>query len=191
MNAANDPEFEWPVRRIPLDAIEVDAAVQQRAAGTSQSVVDDYAEAMRNGIEFPLIDVFGDGDGPFYLGDGFHRVAAHLLAHPDANHIECKVHPGNRDDALLFACRANAQHGLPRSRADKLKAVATLLRSEKWSGWSDREIARQCAVSHTYVAGVRSELATFPDAHGPGDSLGARHRPTGSTPHRQPRRQAL
>jgi hypothetical protein len=165
MNAANDPEVEWQVRRIPLDAIQVDPAVQQRGTGTSQNVVDEYAETMRNGIEFPPIDVFGDGDGPFYLGDGFHRLAAHLLAHPDANHIECKVHPGNRDDALLFACRANAQHGLPRSRADKLKAVATLLRSEKWSGWSDREIARQCAVSHTYVAGVRSELATFPDAH--------------------------
>ena len=89
---------------------------------------------------------------------------AQQSAHPDVKDIECKIHPGNRDDALLFACGANAQHGLPRSRADKLKAVTTLLRSDKWSGWSDREIARQCAVSHTYVAQVREHLATFPDA---------------------------
>jgi hypothetical protein len=164
MNAINDPEAKWPVRRIPLDAIEVDPTVQQRATGTSQNVVDEYAEGLRNGIEFPPIDVFGNNDGPFYVGNGFHRLQAHLLAHPDAIDIECEVRPGNRDDALLFACGANAQHGLPRSRADKLKAVTTLLRSEKWSGWSDREIARQCAVSHTYVATVREHLATFPDA---------------------------
>jgi len=151
--------------RIPLAAIMVDPTVQQRAAGTSQSVVDDYAEAMRNGIEFPPIDVVGDGDGPFHLGDGFHRLEAHLLVFPDAELIECRVHPGNRDDAIFFACAANTRHGLPRSRADKLKAVTTLLSSEKCSGWSDREIARQCAVSHTFVSGVRSQhLATLPDA---------------------------
>jgi hypothetical protein len=156
---------ESTITRIPLDAIQVDSAVQQRAAGTSQDVVDDYAEAMLNGAEFPPIDVFGDGDGPFHLGDGFHRLKAFPLAHPDVKDIECEVHPGNRDDALLFACGANAQHGLPRSRADKRKAVTTLLLSERWAGWSDREIARQCAVSHTYVAAVRREhLATPPDA---------------------------
>jgi ParB-like nuclease domain len=165
MNAVNNPEVEWQVRRIPLDAIQVDPTVQQRAAGTSQDVVDDYAEAMRDGVAFPPIDVFGYDDGPFHLGNGFHRLDAFRLAHPDAKDIECKVHPGDRDDALLFACSANAQHGLRRTRSDKLRAVTTLLSSERWSGWSDREIARQCAVSHTYVAAVRSEhLATFPDA---------------------------
>ena len=165
MNAVNDPEVEWQVRRIPLDAIQVDPTVQQRAAGTSQDVVDEYAEAMRNGVAFPPIDVFGNDDGPFHLGDGFHRLEAHLLAHPDAKDIECKVHPGDRDDALLFACGANAQHGLRRSRSDKVKAVTTLIRSERWSGWSDREIARQCGVSHPFVAAVRREhVETFPDA---------------------------
>jgi hypothetical protein len=46
-----------------------------------------------------------------------------------------------------------------------LKAVTTLIHSERWSEWSDREIARQCGVSHTYVAVVRSDhVATLPDA---------------------------
>jgi len=102
--------------------------------------------------------------GPFYLGGGFHRLGAFLSAHPDAKYIECQVHPGNRDDALLFACGTNAEHGLRRNRADKVKAVTTLIRSERWSGWSDREIARQCGVSHPFVAAVRRELETFPDA---------------------------
>jgi hypothetical protein len=76
MNAVNNPEVEWQVRRIPLDAIQVDPTVQQRAAGTSQDVVDDYAEAMRDGVAFPPIDVFGYDDGPFHLGNGFHRLDA-------------------------------------------------------------------------------------------------------------------
>jgi hypothetical protein len=165
MNAVSNTEVEWELRLIPRDAITVDPAVQQRAAGTSQDVVDEYLEAMRSGAAFPPIDVFSNDDGTFHLANGFHRLEADRLAHPDANDIECKVHLGNRDDAILFACGANAQHGLRRSRADKLKAVTTLINSERWSGWSDREIARQCGVSHTYVAAVRSEhLATFPDA---------------------------
>jgi hypothetical protein len=56
MTAAGHTELEWQVRRIPLDAIQVDPTVQQRAAGTSQDVVYDYAETMRNGIVFTPID---------------------------------------------------------------------------------------------------------------------------------------
>jgi hypothetical protein len=182
MNAVGNSEVEWQVRRIPLDAITVDPAVQQRAAGTSRDVVDAYAEAMRNGIVFTPIDVFGNDDGPFHLADGFHTLEAFRLAHPDANDIECRVHLGDRDDAILFACGANAQHGLPRSRADKLKAVTTLIHSERWSGWSDREIARQCGVSHTYVAAVRSgHVATLPDA-GPQEQAAASDTPPADDP---------
>jgi ParB-like nuclease domain len=180
MNTIRDTEVEWQLY-IRLDAIRVDPAIQQRAAGTSQEVVDAYAEAMRDGVAFPPIDVFGNGDGPFHLGNGFHRLDAYRSAHPDAKDIECKVHPGDRDDALLFACGANAQHGLQRSRSDKLKAVTTLILSERWSGWSDREIARQCGVSHTYVAAVRSELATFPDA-GPQEQEAASDAPPADDP---------
>jgi hypothetical protein len=179
MNTVSNTEVEWQLY-IRFDAIRVDPAIQQRAAGTSQDVVDEYAEAMRSGAEFPPIDVFfNSGDGGFDLADGFHRLEAHRLAYPDAEGIQCTIHSGDRDDALLFACGANAQHGLPRSRSDKVKAVTTLIRSERWSGWSDREIARQCGVTHPFVAAVRREhLETFsrcpPRASGcSGDSPGA------------------
>ncbi len=46
-----------------------------------------------------------------------------------------------------------------RTNADKRKAVMTLLRDEEWSGWTDSEIARRCAVHHSTVAAVRSSLA--------------------------------
>ena len=40
-----------------------------------------------------------------------------------------------------------------------IKAVLTLLNDEEWSGWSDREIARQCAVHHDTVGKYRKELS--------------------------------
>jgi hypothetical protein len=170
MNAIGNSEAEYQLQRIPLAAITVDPEIQQRAAGTSQEIVADYAEAMRDGVAFPPIDVFRDEDGAFHLANGFHRKLAHQSAYPAVEEIECTVHPGNRDDALLFACGANAQHGLPRSRSDKIKAVTTLLCSERWSGWSDREIARQCRVSHGFVATVRrGHLEKCPDA-GPSEN---------------------
>jgi hypothetical protein len=145
------------VRRIPIDAIKVDPAVQQRVNGTSEEVVGEYAQAMSDGATFPPAVVFNDGGGNYYLADGFHRMEAYRLAHSDVDEIECEVHPGNRNDALLFACGANA--GLRRSPSDQRKAVTTLLRSETWEQWSDREIGRRCKVSPTLVAKVRKDVS--------------------------------
>ncbi len=41
-----------------------------------------------------------------------------------------------------------------RARAEKEQAVLALLRDPMWSHWSDREIARQCGVSHSFVQDV-------------------------------------
>jgi hypothetical protein len=96
--------------------------------------------------------------------------------------MACNVQPGDRDDALLFACGANASHGLPRSNSDKRKAVLALLTSEKWAHWSDREIARQCRVSHAFVAKLRPEqLETFPDASRGEEDQAARTLPVPAT----------
>ena len=35
----------------------------------------------------------------------------------------------------------------------------TLLEDKEWSAWSDREIARQCKVSHTFAGNLRDELS--------------------------------
>jgi uncharacterized ParB-like nuclease family protein len=144
-------QIKGEVRRIPLRIIKVDPAIQQRVAGTSQEIVEEYAQAMRAGAAFPAIDVFGSGDGTFYVADGFHRLEAHRRN--QEQEVECHVHHGDRDDAILFACGANA--GLRRSPSDQRKAVSSLVSSKTWSQWSDREIARRCKVSPTLVAKVR------------------------------------
>jgi hypothetical protein len=89
------------VRRVPLAALKVDQTVQQRVGGTAKKVVAQYAEAMRGGAAFPPPVVFSEGGDDHHLADGFHRVAAHRLAHPDKEEIECDVHPGTRE-ALSF-----------------------------------------------------------------------------------------
>jgi len=151
------------VRLIPLERIKVDPAVQQRVNGTSDEVVAEYAQAMRDGVTFPPPTVFSDDDVNYHLADGFHRIEAYRLAHRDKQEIECEVKLGGHDLALLFACGANASHGQRRTNADKEKSVLLLLRSEIWSRWSNHEIARRCAVSHPFVGKVRDHLETFPD----------------------------
>jgi hypothetical protein len=43
------------------------------------------------------------------------------------------VHEADQRDALLCDMTANCTHGLPRTRADKRKAVALLLADAEWS----------------------------------------------------------
>ncbi|HEV3448349.1 MAG TPA: hypothetical protein VG099_27180 [Gemmataceae bacterium] len=46
-------------------------------------------------------------------------------------------------------------HGLPRTNADKRKAVLLLLADVEWSQWSDGQIARRCQVSQVFVSKLR------------------------------------
>jgi hypothetical protein len=59
---------------------------------------------------------------------------------------------------------ANADHGWRRTNEDKRRAVMRLLNDPEWAEWGDREIARQCKVSHMVVQKLRPpHLATLPD----------------------------
>jgi hypothetical protein len=55
----------------------------------------------------------------------------------------------------LHSLSINSTHGLPRTNADKRRAVSLLLADEEWSQWSDREIARQCQAGHALVSRMR------------------------------------
>lgn len=120
---------------------------------------------------FPPVTVFCDGS-EFWLADGFHRVeAVKALAWSE---IAADVKQGTRRDAVLYSVGANATHGVPRTNADKRRAVLTMLNDPEWVQWSDREIARRCAVNEHLVAEVRdlvtassrSEDRTYTTKHG-------------------------
>jgi len=150
-----------------------DGGTQPRAAMSTETI-EDYAEKLRDGAPFPPVDVYRNADGVMWLADGFHRVAAYVLAGLDA--IDANVHDGARRDAVLHSLGANAAHGLQRSPQDKRNAVERALADDEWSSWSDREIARRCSVAHSFVAKVRASMSldsessvhtrTYTDRHG-------------------------
>jgi hypothetical protein len=141
---------------VPLSAIPTDERAQVRVK-VRPSVVRAYALAMKQqlregGLRFPAVILFSDTER-YILADGFHRV----LAAREAGLCEfpADVRSGNERDAFLYSIAANAGHGLPRSNADKRKAVSLLLADPEWSKWSDHEIGRHCGVSYRFVGKLR------------------------------------
>jgi hypothetical protein len=142
-------------RQIDLASIRLDQSAQPREALNTDKTAE-YAEAMKAGDKFPALVVF-EGEGGVWLADGFHRHYAAQQA--GIKSMSCRVLPGGLRDAILYSVGANATHGVPRSDADKERAVLRLLNDAEWAGWTDREIAIRCRVSHTYVANVRKKHA--------------------------------
>jgi uncharacterized ParB-like nuclease family protein len=140
--------------KLRLESIRADLGTQMRPA-LDRAYVAELAELVQEGERLPPLEVFHDGQ-LYVLVDGFHRLAAYAKA--GAREAECEVHEGSLRDALLRAAQVNERHGLRRDRETKRRAVMTLLQDEEWRQWSDREIARQCLVSHTFVAEVRRSL---------------------------------
>lgn len=147
----------------PMNAVEISLAeivatpdTQMRVVGIDPSTVASYADDLRNGATFPAIEVYHDPDGRYHLADGFHRVEAARQA--EHHSILAEVKPGTSRDATLAACAANATHGLRRTNEDKRRAILAMLHDPEWAKWSDRAIAKACAVAHKSVAKVRREL---------------------------------
>lgn len=141
---------------IELSKINISGGTQARAE-LNQSVVSEYAEIYRSGAQMPAVTVFFDGS-EYWLADGFHRYFGAKEA--EQKEINEEIVAGTKRDAVLFSLSANAKHGLRRTNADKRRAVETLLNDAEWSKWSSNEIAKRCSVSHTFVDGARSSLAT-------------------------------
>ena len=133
--------------------IRIDGGTQPRA-GLDDKTVADYMEDVKAGSTFPPVVVFHDGSH-YWLADGFHRLSAYRFA--GKQRIPAEIKQGTLRDAQLYAVGANATHGLRRSREDKRRAVVMLLEDAEWSQLGNREIARYCKVSHTFVANLREE----------------------------------
>lgn len=143
---------------LSVKLIRTDGGTQPRAQ-LNQAIIQEYAEEIQRGIEFPPIIVYFDSQN-YWLTDGFHRLAATKLA--GQSMIKADIRVGQLRDAILFSVGVNAAHGLRRTNADKHRAVEIMLRDQEWSQWSDREIARRCAVSDRFVNNVRKEFLAQP-----------------------------
>jgi hypothetical protein len=132
----------------------MDGGTQPRSK-LSDSVVDEYAQAMADGVEFPPVDVYYDGTD-YWLADGFHRIRAAQKA--ELAELAAEIHQGTVADAQWHSFAANKAHGLPRSNEDKEKTIRAALRHPKSVGLSDRELGRHLGVHGTTVGRYRAEM---------------------------------
>jgi hypothetical protein len=135
-------------------SLRLDGDTQPRQS-IDETIVAEYAQAMKDGAEFPPVVAFNDG-AHHWLADGFHRRHAAVRANQDK--IRVDVRTGTRRDAVLYSVAANVTHGLRRTNADKRKAALVLLTDEEWGQWSDGEIARRCCVGDRFVSELRAGL---------------------------------
>ncbi|MGA2109960.1 MAG: DUF5131 family protein [Syntrophorhabdales bacterium] len=143
------------MEEIPVKYISMLPEVQPRVTVDPEKVAE-YASLMREGVRFPPIVVFSEGEKVHVLADGFHRLKAALEA--SLPKIDCDVRQGSLREAQLFALRANAAHGLPLTQLEKRNAVEKLLKDDEWRTWSDGAIARWCGVSGMTVGRIREKL---------------------------------
>jgi len=136
---------------LTLDKIRLDGGTQPRAQ-LNFLEIGEYTEAMKAGAQFPPVVVFYDGVD-HWLADGFHRY--HAARQAGLVEIDADIRQGTQRDAVLFSVGVNSAHGMRRTNDDKRRSVTTLLADPEWGKWSDREIARQCNVSHTFVQNLR------------------------------------
>jgi hypothetical protein len=127
-------------RRRPVRKIFIGAACQ----------VEQVVGESSDGPEMAAIDQDGMADPC----DSSRRLPVHESPMKSA----ADAGQGTRRDAILYSVGANETHGLRRTNEDKRRAVLTLLSDGEWSKWSDREIARLCAVGHQMVAPLRAGL---------------------------------
>ena len=103
-----------------------------------QALIDEYAEAMREGAEFPAVHVTHDGS-TYWLTDGFHRVAAAGKAGRDT--ITAIVTEGSHEDAVWTSLAANATHGKRRTATCCLKLPSVDTNSPHARGRRQRCVA--------------------------------------------------
>jgi len=143
-----------------LSEIRIDGGTQQRVVSSQQHIFS-LVDALTEDAELDPIAVMFDGCD-HWLVDGFHRYFAYKQDGREI--IPAIVSPGTQREAIFASIAANSEHrALPRTRADKRKAVETLLLDPEWSQWSDRELGKQAKVDHKTVAAIRKCLNDFID----------------------------
>ena len=139
---------------------DVKTAGMQVRASMSEDTIQEYMEAMTGGAVFPPVLCYHDGED-YWLADGFHRLEAWRRL--GCKKCKSEVKEGTRLDALKYALKANIDHGLRRTNADKKRAVTVAYENRHELGLGDvpsaNSIAELIGVSNHFVT---AQLGTVP-----------------------------
>jgi len=154
-----DKEFSpSPVKSeyLRLTELKADKKYQSRATEFLTDI-DDLVQAYKDKEAIPPIDVVRTEEDEYIIVDGHHRHAAAQKA--GMERMECRITEGSEHDAFVLSLGANANNkALKRTNADKNKAVTTALTCGDFNRYSNREIAKLCKVSSTFVDKVSKQL---------------------------------
>ena len=148
--------------QLPIEKIDIRDQYQIRFH-LDETRVNEYAELMKDGVQFPpiLVGEFvgyrgPDPDPTYFLLDGYHRLEAAKRVGKTAMIVNVAQVSSNADK-IETALRANSQHGLPLTAEERRRAAMFLI------SWYPKEtlqkLARRCGVSKSTVARIRDELS--------------------------------
>lgn len=148
---------------VSVDSVIADSRCQSRT-GIDLALVQEYADAIKEGAELPPLSTIHADDG-YYLYDGFHRLEAYRQA--GTRNVVIEAEPGDVWDAIERSCAVNAIHGKRRTPADVKNAVGKILEVMHHRGvkWSQGEIAERCAVSQSTVSRILSDDSSYASAY--------------------------
>jgi hypothetical protein len=135
------------VRLVPIASIRTDGETQNRIA-PDPNIVQEYAELMREGVEFPPVDVRWDGTD-YWLSDGFQRIGAAKVA--DLAEIRAAIGPGTREDAQWDSYAANSTHGLRRNPVETERVIRLALRHPNAAKLSNIQMAKHLHIPESTV----------------------------------------
>lgn len=143
---------EVVVEAVALRRLRRDGGTQLRQS-MDLNATREYAEAMQRGEKFPAVIVFNDGEC-LWLSDGFHRYDACVLCEVEL--IECEIREGTRQDAILWAAKANRSHGVRLTPADREKIIVTLV--NEFPEAIQADIARMAGMEQSTVSRIMQRL---------------------------------
>lgn len=175
-------------RDLLVEEIFRDPELQVRR-GLSRATVRHYADLMRQGTEFPPVEVARVEDGTLVLVDGWHRMAAkEELGRP---RVTALVTPMPRLQAIWAAAQANVAHGLQLKKHEERNVFRAYVRSKqhrtKGGGFkSYRQIEKELGVGRAHTTIRNWMKQDFPSVaiamRGRDDE--ERNEPTGEKPAR-------
>ena len=159
---------------LKISQIKTNGGTQSRKKIDNKKVME-YADLMKEGIQFKPIVVFFDGK-IYWLADGFHRVSAYKSN--GGLEVTAIVNEGGQREAFLYAVGANNDgRGLSMTQEENRNNIEVMIRDDEWGKWSDERIASIVRVSRITVFRIRKKLekegkvtpkktTTYVDKHG-------------------------